>query len=121
LGTATSQLSKKITTTKVEGVVQDTADWREEKITFDSAYNNERMAAYLFLPKKVSPPFQTVVFFPSARVLDLSDSQTLGDTKFFDYYCPERPRRAVPDLSGYLRTAREGCAPRNCAEFGIYD
>ncbi len=70
---------------KVEGVVQDTADWREEKITFDAAYNNERMTAYLFLPKKVSPPFQTVVFFPSARVLDLTDSQTLGDMKFFDY------------------------------------
>jgi serine/threonine protein kinase/dienelactone hydrolase len=70
---------------KVEGVVQDTADWREEKITFDAAYNNERMAAYLFLPKKVSPPFQTVVFFPSARVLDLANSQTLGDIKFFDY------------------------------------
>jgi serine/threonine protein kinase/dienelactone hydrolase len=70
---------------KVEGVMQDTEDWREEKITFDAAYNNERMAAYLFLPKKVSPPFQTVVFFPSARVLDLADSKTLGDTKFFDY------------------------------------
>ncbi|MGB2625869.1 MAG: bifunctional serine/threonine-protein kinase/formylglycine-generating enzyme family protein [Candidatus Acidiferrum sp.] len=70
---------------KVEGVVQDTADWREEKITFDAAYNNERMTAYLFLPKKVSPPFQTVVFFPSARVLDLTDSQTLGDMRFFDY------------------------------------
>jgi serine/threonine protein kinase/dienelactone hydrolase len=70
---------------KVEGVVADSADWREEKITFNTAYDNERMAAYLFLPKKVQPPFQTVVFFPSARVLDLSDSTTLGDTKFFDY------------------------------------
>jgi len=70
---------------KVEGVVQDTADWREEKITFDAAYNKERMAAYLFLPKKVRAPFQTVVFFPSARVLDIPSSQTLGDIKFFDY------------------------------------
>ena len=70
---------------KVEGVVADSADWREEKITFNTAYDNERMAAYLFLPKKVQPPFQTVVFFPSARVLDLSDSTILGDTKFFDY------------------------------------
>ena len=70
---------------KVEGVVQESADWREEKITFDTAYNNERMAAYLFLPKKVRPPYQTVVFFPSARVLDIPNSQTLGDIKFFDY------------------------------------
>jgi eukaryotic-like serine/threonine-protein kinase len=70
---------------KVEGVVQDTADWTEQKITFNTAYNDERMAAYLFLPKKVKPPFQTVVFFPSARVYALSNSKTLGDVKFFDY------------------------------------
>jgi dienelactone hydrolase len=70
---------------KAEGVVQGSVDWREEKITFDAAYNSERMAAYLFLPKKVHPPFQTVVFFPSARVLNILDSQKLGDIKFFDY------------------------------------
>jgi formylglycine-generating enzyme required for sulfatase activity/dienelactone hydrolase len=69
----------------VEGVVQDTADWREEKITFDAAYNGERMAAYLFLPKQVRPPYQTVVFFPSANILGIPNSQTLGDIKFFDY------------------------------------
>jgi eukaryotic-like serine/threonine-protein kinase len=70
---------------KVEGVVHDTADWREEKITYDAAYNGERMAAYLFVPKNVHPPYQTVVFCPSARVLDLHDSSNLGDVKFFDY------------------------------------
>ena len=70
---------------KPEGVVEDTADWREEKITFDAAYGNERVIAYLFLPKHVIPPYQTVVFFPSARVLDLADSRALGDIKFFDY------------------------------------
>lgn len=70
---------------KVEGVVQDSRDWREEKITFDAAYGNERVPAYLYLPKNVRPPYQTVVFFPSARVLDMSDSRTLGDTGFFDY------------------------------------
>ena len=70
---------------KVEGIVEDTADWREEKISFDAAYNGERMAAYLFLPKKIPPPYQTVVFCPSARVLDIPDSRTLGDIKFFEY------------------------------------
>jgi serine/threonine protein kinase/dienelactone hydrolase len=70
---------------KVEGVVQDTADWTEEKVTFNTAYNGERMAAYLFLPKKVKPPFQTVIFFPSARVYGLPNSKNLGDVKFFDY------------------------------------
>lgn len=70
---------------KVEGTVGETEDWREEKITYDTAYNNERMAAYLFLPKHVQPPYQTIVFSPSARVLNLHDSKNLGDIQFFDY------------------------------------
>ncbi|HEX5422979.1 MAG TPA: protein kinase [Candidatus Acidoferrales bacterium] len=70
---------------RAEGVVSETEDWREEKITYATAYNNERMAAYLFLPKHIRPPYQAVVFFPSARVLDLHDSRNLGDIKFFDY------------------------------------
>lgn len=39
--------------------------WTKQKVTFKAAYGNERMSAYLFLPKKGSPPYQTVVFFPS--------------------------------------------------------
>jgi dienelactone hydrolase/predicted Ser/Thr protein kinase len=70
---------------KVEGVVQETADWRAEKVTYNTAYDNQRMAAYLFLPKHVKPPYQTLVFYPSARVLALHDSRNLGDVTFFDY------------------------------------
>jgi serine/threonine protein kinase/formylglycine-generating enzyme required for sulfatase activity/dienelactone hydrolase len=73
---------------RVEGVVKETADWREEKVTIDAAYDGERMPVYLFLPKNVKPPYQTVLFFPSARVLFLPDSGNgtkLGDVKFFDY------------------------------------
>jgi formylglycine-generating enzyme required for sulfatase activity/dienelactone hydrolase/predicted Ser/Thr protein kinase len=67
------------------GVVQETEDWKEEKVTFDTAYG-ERMAAYLFLPKRVKPPYQTVLFFPSARVMfQPPDSSHLGDVQFFDY------------------------------------
>jgi predicted esterase len=71
---------------RVEGVVKETEDWREEKVSFDAAYNGERMAAYLFLPKRVRPPYQTVLFFPSARVQFLPpDSSALGDVNYFDY------------------------------------
>jgi serine/threonine protein kinase/dienelactone hydrolase len=70
---------------KLDSVVQDSPDWREEKITYNTAYDNQRMSAYLFLPKNVRPPYQTVVFYPSARVLALHDSRNLGDVTFFDY------------------------------------
>ncbi|MGC2152437.1 MAG: bifunctional serine/threonine-protein kinase/formylglycine-generating enzyme family protein, partial [Terriglobales bacterium] len=71
---------------KSEGVVHETADWREEKVSFDAAYNGERMSAYLFLPKRAKAPYQTIVFFPRARVMFLPpNSNELGDVKFFDY------------------------------------
>ncbi len=71
-----------------QGLVQETVDWREEKATFDTGYRGERMTAYLFLPKNVKPPYQTVLFFPSARVEFLRGNdggRALGDTQFFDY------------------------------------
>jgi serine/threonine protein kinase/dienelactone hydrolase len=71
-----------------DGVVKETADWREEKVTIDTGYRGERMAVYLFLPKKVRPPYQTVLFFPSARVdfiRDNKEGKALGDIGFFDY------------------------------------
>ncbi|MBI2947489.1 MAG: hypothetical protein HYY23_07575 [Verrucomicrobia bacterium] len=40
--------------------VQDSELWKKEKIT----YGDERVPAYLFLPKKTSPPYQTLIFFP---------------------------------------------------------
>lgn len=40
--------------------------WTIEKITFDAGYNNERMQAYIFLPKHIKPPYQPVVFFPGS-------------------------------------------------------
>ena len=43
------------------------------------------MSAYLFVPKHTKPPFQAVVFFPSARVNFLTSSADLGDMSFVDY------------------------------------
>lgn len=38
--------------------------WRKLRITFNATYGGERVPAYLFLPKNVAPPYQTVVYFP---------------------------------------------------------
>ena len=85
---------------RVEGVVEDTVDWREEKVSFDAAYGGERLAVYLFLPKNVRPPYQTVLFFPSARVEGLRDSRQLGDRKFFDYIIQSGRAVAYPIYDG---------------------
>jgi dienelactone hydrolase len=70
---------------KAEPLPDDSEHWTRQKITFNTAYDKTRMAAYLFLPKRIQPPYQAVVFFPSARVNRLPSSAELGDLTFMDY------------------------------------
>jgi serine/threonine protein kinase/formylglycine-generating enzyme required for sulfatase activity/dienelactone hydrolase len=46
----------------------------KEKISFDAAYGNERIPAYLFIPKNSDPPYQTVIFFPGALAFTFRSS-----------------------------------------------
>lgn len=62
---------------KVEATNDTNEIWKAEKVTFDAAYNNERMMAYLFLPKHGHPPFQTVVYFPGSAVIYMRSSNEL--------------------------------------------
>ena len=57
--------------------VEQSENWKREKITFDAAYGKERMIAYLFLPRKATPPFQTIVYFPGADAMYTRSSQDL--------------------------------------------
>jgi dienelactone hydrolase len=50
---------------KVEGGEEIAPFWRKQKVSFRAAYGNERIPAFLFLPKNSRPPCQTVVFFPA--------------------------------------------------------
>ena len=43
----------------------ETDVYRRVTVEFDTAYGGERMRAVLFLPRRGSPPYQTVVFFPA--------------------------------------------------------
>jgi dienelactone hydrolase len=59
----------------VESVDDSNEHWRKERIAFNAAYGKERMFAYLFLPKKFRPPWQTVVFFPGSFVIERRSSK----------------------------------------------
>jgi eukaryotic-like serine/threonine-protein kinase len=56
--------------------------WRKEKVTFDAGYGNERMAAYLFLPRNAASPFSTVVFFPGSHAIYTRSSEDMRSTLF---------------------------------------
>ena len=93
---------------KVDTVASESKDWRKEKITFDAAYGGERMSAYLYVPANVRPPYQAVVFFPSARVEDIPTSETLGDVDFFDYIVQSGRAVLYPVYKGLYERSRSG-------------
>ncbi len=47
----------------------DAAYWHLEKVSFKAAYGNERMGAYLYLPKNSKPPYQPVILFGGTNIL----------------------------------------------------
>lgn len=59
--------------------------WSHEKITIDAAYGQERFAVHLYLPRDVTSPFQTVVYFPGAGsfLQDKLDLSGLEETRGF--------------------------------------
>ena len=59
----------------VDTAREETDDWIREKVSFDAAYNHERMAAYLYLPKHGKPPYQAVVFFPGSDAIHERNSR----------------------------------------------
>ena len=55
--------------------------WDYYRVTYDAAYSNERIIGHLFLPKGVSPPYQTIIYFPGSAALFRTNSQN-----FQNYY-----------------------------------
>ncbi|MEO8100769.1 MAG: bifunctional serine/threonine-protein kinase/formylglycine-generating enzyme family protein [Acidobacteriota bacterium] len=84
---------------KIEESVTTQA-WTREKVTFDAAYGHERLPAYLFLPKNVSPPFQVVAFFPGAAAF-MSDKIDLSSVEDqFDFLLKSGRALIVPIYKG---------------------
>jgi eukaryotic-like serine/threonine-protein kinase len=70
---------------RIESVDDKDPRWKKEKVAFDTAYGNERMSAYLFLPKQPAPPFQAVVYFPGSYALELHSNEQVDLDLFFDF------------------------------------
>jgi dienelactone hydrolase len=89
---------------------ETTDQWTREKVSFDAAYGNERVIAQVFLPKKVSPPFQAVVYFPGGFAM-FDDKLDLANVENgLDYYMKSGRALIVPIYqSTYER--RHGAAP----------
>ncbi|MFN0171463.1 MAG: protein kinase domain-containing protein [Bryobacteraceae bacterium] len=97
---------------KVDEVDDSAPDWKREKVSFAAAYGGERVPAFLFLPRKASPPYQVVVFVPGATALRVRNSATLAAMDAIDFII--RSGRAVlyPVIQGfYERGGKEVSSP----------
>jgi len=78
---------------EVEFLDESSPNWRREKVTFNAAYGGERVAALIFQPTDVPPPWQTVIMFPGDDVYMRPSSERLASSYLFDFI--PRSGRAV--------------------------
>jgi dienelactone hydrolase len=89
----------------VESVDEKATYWKREKVIFNATYVDERMIAYLFLPKSFDPPYQTVIFFPGSGAQNQRSVD--GQLRMFDFIIKSGRAVMIPVYNGTLER-REG-------------
>jgi hypothetical protein len=69
----------------VDAVDDSSPDWRLERVSYTAAYGDERIPAYLFLPKNATPPYQTIVYFPGSGVISRRSAPAGSDFDRINY------------------------------------
>ena len=59
---------------RIEATDTSKPHWTRIKVNYAVGYGNERMNAYLYLPKNAAPPFQTVIYYPGSGVFGIKKS-----------------------------------------------
>ena len=83
---------------------------QRQRVSFDAAYSHERVTAYLFMPRNMPPPWQTVVFFPGAMatLTDTLDLTSVEDA--YDFILKSGRAIVVPVYKGTYQR-RDGFIP----------
>jgi cephalosporin-C deacetylase-like acetyl esterase len=58
----------------------DQGDWTRQRVRFDAAYGDEKVEAWLYLPK-TPPPHSSVVYFPGSNAIHNSSSEKLTGSR----------------------------------------
>jgi formylglycine-generating enzyme required for sulfatase activity/cephalosporin-C deacetylase-like acetyl esterase len=96
---------------RIESTDESSPYWRKEKVSFIAAYGNERVPAYLFLPKNARGPFQAVVFMPGASAWYPGSSENLRMVTLIDFVIMSGRAVLYPVYDGtYERYSEDGDA-----------
>jgi cephalosporin-C deacetylase-like acetyl esterase len=102
---------------RVESVKHE-EDWDLQKITYDAAYGKERIIAYLYVPRKASPPYQVVMYFPGGDALFESSSENHPQLGAFDFVVKSGRAVLFPVYKGtYERLDGYEVGPKNTSKY----
>ena len=59
--------------------------YRRQTVELKTAYGNERMQVHLLIPRDVTPPYQSVIWFPGGDVYFLRSSETFSSSYLVDF------------------------------------
>ena len=67
---------------KIEATDDGSPYWKKETVSFAGPAGAGRISAFFFIPKNASPPYQTIVFFPSSYAREIPSSAALDLVSF---------------------------------------
>jgi len=106
------QYDKTDLNSKIEDRDETPAEWTIEIVSFDAAYEQDRMLAYLFLPKEAVPPYQTLIYFPGSSSLNIESIFDYRTTSRNLYYIIKNGRAVIfPIYTGTYERMDGICNP----------
>lgn len=109
----------------IDLIVQASDEWIKQTVSFNAAYGNERVTAYLFLPKGLKPPFQTVIYFPGGGAFRLRTNEEMNIAiKRMDFIIKSGRAFMFPIYYGSYERYQEGVSSgtqtRNSVQWAEY-
>ena len=93
--------------------------WIREKVEFEAPYGNERMAAYLFLPKNAVQPYQTLLYWPGATAWRMNSSEEFLELGQVDFLIKNGRAIVFPIIAGTYE--RKNASENDCKNWRVCD
>jgi len=90
---------------------KESPEWTLEKVSFDAAYGGERVMAFLFLPRNVAPPYQTVIYMGGDAPVFQRSSQDIENyyevPMFFSFLVKNGRAVLYPVIKGFFERGND--------------